>query len=50
MTKTFTAILATQLQKEGMLSLDDPIVKFLPEFVGSEFDKKCTWGDTNEQK
>jgi len=39
MTKTFTAILATQLQKEGMLSLDDPIVKFLPEFVGSEFDK-----------
>ena len=39
MTKTFTAILAVQLQNEGLLSLDDPITKFLPEFVGSDFDK-----------
>jgi len=39
MTKTFTAILTVQLQNEGLLSLDDPITKFLPEFVGSDFDK-----------
>ena len=39
MTKTFTAILAVQLQNEGVLSLDDPITKFLPEFAGSDFDK-----------
>ena len=40
MTKTFTAILAAQLQQEGILSLDEPITKYLPEFVNSEFDKK----------
>ncbi len=40
MTKTFTAILAAKLQDEGLLSLQDPITKFLPEFEGSEFDKK----------
>lgn len=39
MTKTFTATLAVQLQNEGLLSLDDPITKFLPEFLGSDFDK-----------
>ena len=39
MTKTFTAILAVQLQNEGLLSLDDPIIKFLPEFTDSNFDK-----------
>jgi len=39
MTKTFTAILTVQLQNEGLLSLDDPIIKFLPEFAGSDFDK-----------
>jgi len=39
MTKTFTAILAVELQNEGLLSLDDPIIKFLPEFAGSDFDK-----------
>ena len=39
MTKTFTAILAVQLQNEGLLSLDDPITKFLPEFTGTDFDK-----------
>ncbi len=39
MTKTFTAILTSQLQNEGLLSLHDPITKFLPEFAGSEFDK-----------
>lgn len=39
MTKTFTAILAVQLQTEGLLSLDDPIIKFLPEFTGTDFDK-----------
>jgi len=39
MTKTFTAILAVQLQNEGLLSLDDPIIKFLPEFVDSDFDE-----------
>ena len=39
MTKTFTAVLAVQLQNEGLLSLDDPIIKFLPEFTGTDFDK-----------
>ena len=39
MTKTFTAILTAKLQEEGLLFLDDPITKFLPEFVGSDFDK-----------
>jgi CubicO group peptidase (beta-lactamase class C family) len=39
MTKTFTAILTVQLQNEGLLSLDDPIIKFLPEFTGSDFEK-----------
>ncbi len=39
MTKTFTAILTVQLQNEGLLSLDDPIIKFLPEFADSDFDK-----------
>ena len=40
MTKTFTAILTAQLQEEGLLSLQDPITKFLPEFENSEFDRK----------
>ena len=39
MTKTFTAILATKLQEEGTLSLDEPITKYLPEFAGTDFDK-----------
>ena len=39
MTKTFTAILAVQLQNEGLLSLDEPIIKYLPEFARSDFDK-----------
>lgn len=39
MTKTFTAILAVKLQEEGLLSLDDPITKFLPEFLDTDFDK-----------
>ncbi len=39
MTKTFTAILTSQLQNEGLLSLHDPITKFLPEFADSEFGK-----------
>ena len=39
MTKTFTAILAVKLQEEELLSLDDPVTKFLPEFEGSDFDK-----------
>ncbi len=39
MTKTFTAILAVQLQNEGILSLDEPITKFLPELRNSIFDK-----------
>jgi len=40
MTKTFTAILTAQLQEEGLLSLQDPITKFLTEFEGTEFDEK----------
>ena len=40
MTKTFTTILTAQLQQEGILSLNDPITDFLPEFENSEFDKK----------
>jgi len=39
MTKTFTATLAVQLQQEGILSLDEPITKFLPELKNSVFDK-----------
>ncbi len=39
MTKTFTVTLAVQLQQEGILSLDEPISKFLPEFKNSIFDK-----------
>ena len=39
MTKTFTATLAVQLQQEGILSLDEPITKFLPELKNSIFDK-----------
>jgi CubicO group peptidase (beta-lactamase class C family) len=31
-TKTFTAIAAFQLHERGVISLDDPIVKYLPEF------------------
>jgi len=40
MTKTFTAILASQLRQEGVLLLDTTITKFFPEFANSEFDKK----------
>ena len=39
MTKTFTAILTVKLQDEGSLSLDEPIVNYLPEFSNSNFDK-----------
>ena len=39
MTKTFTAILTAKLQEECLLSLEDPITKYLPEFAGSDFDK-----------
>lgn len=39
MTKTFTAILTTKLQEEGLLSLDEPITEYLPEFTGTNFDK-----------
>ncbi len=40
MTKTFTVILLAQLQNEGLLSIHDPVVKFLPEYLNSEFDKR----------
>ena len=30
-TKTFTGIAIMQLRDRGLLSLDDPIVKYLPE-------------------
>ena len=39
MTKTFTALLAVQLQQEGILSLDEHITEFLPELKNSMFDK-----------
>ena len=39
MTKTFTVTLAVQLQREGILSLDEPITEFLPELKNSIFDK-----------
>ena len=39
MTKTFTAILTTELQNQGKLSLDEPIINYLPEFSKSDFDK-----------
>ncbi|MCV0366154.1 MAG: beta-lactamase family protein [Nitrosopumilus sp.] len=40
MTKTFTTILAIQLEKDGIISLSEPIVKFLPELKNSDFEKK----------
>ena len=40
MTKTFTAILAAQLQQEEILSLDEKISKYLPELENSEFEKQ----------
>jgi len=33
-------ILLAQLQNEGLLSIHDPVVKFLPEYLNSEFDKR----------
>ena len=39
-TKTFTAILATVLEQKGIISLEKPIINFLPEFQNSDFDKK----------
>lgn len=39
MTKTFTANLAVQMQNDGILSLDEPIINFLPELRNSIFDK-----------
>ena len=36
-TKTFTGIAIMQLRDRGLLSLDDPIVKYVPEFrAGSQ--------------
>ena len=40
MTKTFTAILAAHLEKNRVISLSEPITKFLPELKNSDFDKK----------
>lgn len=40
MTKTFTAVLAARLQQEGLLSLQDPVTKYLPSLGGSEFDRR----------
>ena len=39
-TKTFTAILATNLEQKGRICLDESIVRYLPEFKNSDFDKK----------
>ena len=39
MTKTFTVTLAVQLQQEGILSIDEPIIEFMPELKNSIFDK-----------
>ena len=39
MTKTFTAILTAKLQEEGLLFLDDSIIKFLPDLADSDFEK-----------
>ncbi len=39
-TKSFTTVLATQLQEEGVWSLDDPMSKWLPELAA-----KLTYGD-----
>ncbi|WP_182126482.1 serine hydrolase domain-containing protein [Nitrosopumilus sp. b2] len=40
MTKTFTTILAAQLQAEEIISLDEKISKYLPELENSEFENK----------
>ncbi len=34
--KTFTGAAIVQLRDEGKLSLDDPLVKFIPEFAGGD--------------
>ena len=39
-TKTFTAVLTTQLAQKGTISMEDPIVNFLPELENSDFDRK----------
>ena len=36
-TKTFTAALVLRLADEGLLGLDDPILRWLPEYAGSTF-------------
>lgn len=40
--KTFTSILLAVLQKEGLLSKDDPITKFVPEFSNNPKFEKIT--------
>ena len=42
MTKTFTAILTVKLQEAGLLSLGDPIIKYLPEFIRADIKKNVT--------
>ena len=39
-TKTFTAVLTTRLAQKGTISMEDPVVNFLPELENSDFDKK----------
>ena len=40
--KTFTSLLLAVLQKEGLLSKDDPITKFVPEFSNNPKFEKIT--------
>lgn len=37
MTKSFTALAIVKLRDEGMLSLEDPVEKYIPEMVGLEY-------------
>lgn len=40
MNKMFTAVAIAQLVEEGKISFEDPIAKFLPDFLGKKFARK----------
>src|SRR6476469_571513 len=40
MTKSFTSLAVLKLRDAGKLSLEDPVVKWIPEFAGVEYPTK----------
>jgi CubicO group peptidase (beta-lactamase class C family) len=42
MNKMFTAVSIMQLEQNGKLSLDDPVIKFLPDYPNKELAQKVT--------